>query len=226
LPTGFEDNLDEFRSRLGQLRRELSPPAAPGAFVANTDGACIGNPGPGGWGTLVEGADQHRWELSGHLARTTNNRAEALAVLAALEWVPAGSQLRLHSDSELTVRQLEGKYKVKKNTDIWLEIQRVRAEKPLTLQIEWVRGHGGDPGNEHADWLSRLGAANGDAELAARLGRAAPAADKLPPELVGLAPRAGRETEFVQSVARQLRSGRSLSPKQRAWLDSIRARGR
>jgi ribonuclease HI len=220
-----EDNLDEFRSRLSQLRQELSPPTAPGAFVAYTDGACIGNPGPGGWGTLVEAADQRRWELSGHLARTTNNRAEALAVLAALEWVPAGSKLRVRSDSQLTVRVLEEKYKVKANIDIWLEIRRVRAEKSLTLQIEWVRAHVGDPGNERADWLSRLGAAEGDAEFAARLGRAAPVAPALPAQLVGLVPRAGRETEFVQSLARQLQAGRALSPKQQAWLDSIRARG-
>ena len=121
-----EDNLDEFRRRLAELRRTDDPPSEAGAFVANTDGACLGNPGVGGWGTLVETPERH-WDLWGQLARTTNNRAEALAVLGALEWVPGGSRLHVRSDSELTGKILQGAYRAKANADIWLEINRVRA---------------------------------------------------------------------------------------------------
>lgn len=194
--------------------------------MAHTDGACIGNPGFGGWGTLVEAGEEH-WELWGHLAQTTNNRAEALAVLAAFEWVPAGSELHLRADSELTLNILQGRYKVKANTDIWLEINRVRGAKNLTLKIEWVRGHAGDVGNERADYLSRVGAADGDVIRAENLGRNAPPAPgkKVPAELAGLVPQGDWEREFLSSVARQLRGGGRLSPKQLVIVERIRARG-
>src|SRR4029077_4236750 len=96
--------------------------------------------------------------LWGHLSSTSNNRAEALGVLAALEWIPAGSRLALYSDSELTVRVLQGRYKAKANPDIWALIRETIATKQLTLTAEWVRGHAGDPRNELADRLSKLGA--------------------------------------------------------------------
>jgi ribonuclease HI len=217
-----EDNLDEFRARLAELRLKEAPPSEVGIYVAHTDGACIGNPGVGGWGTLIETPERH-WDLWGHLVLTTNNRAEALAVLGALEWVPAGSQLSLWSDSQLTLNILQGKYKVKANTDLWLEINRVRGSKSLDLDVEWVRGHAGDVGNERADWLSRVGAADGDIERAERFGQPV-RPQKMPTELVGLVPQGEWETEFLQSVGRQLRLGRTLSAKQQAIVDRIRAR--
>jgi hypothetical protein len=93
-----EDNLVEFQARLAELRAKESPPTEPGHFIAHTDGACIGNPGVGGWGTLVESDDERHWDLWGHLAHTTNNRAEALPGSGALEWVPAKSGLLLRAD--------------------------------------------------------------------------------------------------------------------------------
>jgi ribonuclease HI len=220
-------DLAEFRARLEALRAEDRPPDVAGDHVAYTDGACFGNPdGPGGWGAAVfpPGAGVP-WKLWGHLSSTTNNRAEALGVLAALEWIPADSRLELHSDSELTIRILEGRYKAKANPEIWEVIRRTIAEKRLSVVPEWVRGHAGDPGNELADLLSKLGAANGDLELLARLdGTDTAPRPKDPPELVGLVPQGEWEQNFVSSVKDQLRRGRKLSEKQQAIVDRMRAR--
>jgi ribonuclease HI len=216
-------DLSEFSTRLAELRRTLPPPISNGDFVAYTDGACFGNPeGVGGWAAVV--LDESNWRLFGHLSSTSNNRAEALGVLAALEWVPTGSKLSLHSDSELTVRLLQGRYKIKSNTDIWDQIIKTRADKRLDLSYEWVRGHAGDPLNELADQLSKLGARDGsldDLDALSDLEVAAP-----PKELVGLEPRTDWEREFLTSVADQLRRGRALSEKQQAVIDRIRGRAR
>jgi ribonuclease HI len=218
-------DLDEFRARLAELRRTLEAPTGPGPFVAHTDGACVGNPdGPGGWAAAVEAGDE-TWDLWGHLSSTTNNRAEALGVLGALEWVPTGGELLIRSDSELTVRILEGRYKAKKNPDIWLEINRLRGSKDLSLKIEWVRGHVGDPGNEQADYLSRLGVTDGDALAAGRIGQSRPAGKPLPAELVGLVPQSDWEKNFLKSITQVLRANRPLSPKQQAIVDRMRTRG-
>jgi ribonuclease HI len=176
-------DLAEFHARLAELRAQLGPPTQPGAYQANTDGACLGNPdGPGGWAAVVEqvgplgplGSSGATWELWGHLSSTSNNRAEALGVLAAIEWVPPGSALRIRSDSELTTRILQGAYRARANLDVWTEIRRAIAERGLQVQTEWVRGHAGDLGNERADALSVLGAVQGDAERWERQRASAP----------------------------------------------------
>jgi ribonuclease HI len=222
---GAQD-IAEFSAQMEELRISLDPPTNPGVYVAYTDGACFGNPsGPGGWAAAVfEYAADPVWHLFGHLSSTSNNRAEALGVLGALEWVPATSKLTIHSDSELTIRLLQGRYKIKSNTDIWELIVRTRTEKQLDLTYEWVRGHAGDPLNELADRLSKLGARNLGIEYLGSDGVAEPPAE--PPELVGLVPRGDWEREFLTSLAKQLRRGRQLSPKQKVVVDRIRARGR
>jgi ribonuclease HI len=232
---GVED-LAQFRARLSQLRRELSPPTSTSAYEAYTDGACLANPnGPGGWAAVValSGGVADTWELWGHLSSTSNNRAEILGVLAALEWAPAQSTIVVRSDSQYTVNVLAGTYKAKANVDLWTELRRVVAEKSLTVRPEWVRGHAGDPGNERADRLAVLGAVNGDIEQAEQLRAKAGSetnqqragrASTIPPELAGLEPRGPWELSFVDSVAKQLRAGRSLSEKQRAVIDRIRRR--
>jgi len=215
-------DLEEFAIRVADLRLGLRPPSSAGDFVAYTDGACFGNPqGNGGWAAAVFG-DGEAWRLFGHLSSTSNNRAEALGVLAALEWVPAGSALRLHSDSELTVRQLQGRYKIKANTDVWEMIQRTRAEKEIQLAPEWVRGHAGDPLNELADRLSKLGALNRTDDDLPQDAVMAPPPE--PSELLGAVPRTDWERDFLASLRDQLRRGRSLSDKQQVVLARMRAR--
>jgi len=218
-------DLEEFRARLAELRATLAPPTEPASYVAYTDGACFGNPeGPGGWAAAVFPPDEAPpWLLFGHLSSTSNNRAEALGALAALEWAPPTSEVEVHSDSELTVRILQGRYKVKANTDIWDVIRATRDGKRLQVTVEWVRGHAGDPRNELADQLSKLGALNGLIEDLGNL-PSTPAVERMPAELQGLEPRGDWEREFLSSVAQQLRRGRVLSPKQQAVIDRIRLR--
>jgi ribonuclease HI len=223
---GVED-LTEFAARLGELRTTYQPPTEPAEFLAYTDGACFGNPqGPGGWAAAVLAPPSSLyWHLFGHLSSTSNNRAEALGVLGALEWVPPGSKLQLRTDSQLTLRLFEGKYKVKSNTDIWDEIRRVRADKRLAVEGEWVRGHAGDPLNELADRLSKVGARDGTLGDLAWIGADTPMPKRKEDELAGLVPNSNWEREFLRSVRDQLHRGRSLSPKQQAVVDRIRARG-
>jgi ribonuclease HI len=219
---GLKD-LDEFQARLIQLRAEFAPPTVAADYLAYTDGACFGNPsGPGGWGAVVfPPAAASSWELWGHLSSTSNNRAEALGVLAALEWVPPGSRITIRSDSQLTVRILQGQYKVKANPDIWEVIRDIRSRNHLAVTPEGLRGHAGDPGNELADRLSKIGALNGRVqdldEPPARRVQAEP------PELLGLEPRSDWERDFVRSLAKQLRNGSKLSDKQQAVIERIRA---
>jgi ribonuclease HI len=213
-------DLGEFRARLDDLRLELDPPTQASAYLAYTDGACLGNPdGPGGWAAIVEPS----WELYGHLSSTSNNRAEALGMLAAIEWVPAGSSLVIRSDSELTVRIMQGAYKARANRDIWAEIGRAMAERQVQVTTEWVRGHAGDVGNERADRLSVWAAKHGNVAPPDGTPELRPTR-QVPPELVGLKPRNDTERSFLDSVAKQLRAGRTLSDKQRAWLGDIRGR--
>jgi len=217
-------DLEEFRARLESLRLELEPPSAQGAFTAHTDGACLGNPaGPGGWAAVVDVVgSEASWDLWGHLSSTSNNRAEALGVLAALEWVPRGSSLLVRSDSELSVKIINRQYKVKANLDIWTVVFKTLTDKSLSVRTEWVRGHAGDPGNERADKLTLAGALQRDPSLLGDLPRRVAPAQ--PPELVGLEPKTAWEQEFVRSLADQLRRGRTLSPKQQAIVDRIRER--
>lgn len=219
-------DLEEFRSRLAELGVSLSPPTEPAHYFAYTDGACLGNPrGPGGWAALVYGEPGTRtWQLFGHLSSTSNNRAEALGVLGALEWVPAGSALEIHADSELTLRVLAGVYKARANTDIWEVIRTSIADKRLTVTGEWVRGHAGHELNEWADRLSKVGALNGQVEdLDVPPVPPVPAVPAVPAELADLQPRSDWEREFVTSVTDQLRRGRQLSAKQQAVIERMRA---
>lgn len=223
-----QEDLAQFRDRLKILRETLGPPTQPGAYEAHTDGSCLSNPaGPGGWAAVVEhlgAAAAEPWELWGHLTSTSNNRAEALGLLAALEWVPTGSALLVWSDSELTVRVFSGAYKAKANLDVWAEIRRAVDEKKLTARTEWLRGHVGHAGNERADALSVLGSVNGDVERWERLRGARDVAESrpVPDALAGLQPRGDWEKKFVASVAQQIRAGRALSDKQQVILARIR----
>ncbi len=132
-----------------------------------TDGACSGNPGPGGWGVLLKW-NGHEKELCGGEAETTNNRMEMMAVIEALKALKKPSEVKLYTDSKYVMdgitKWLEG-WKAKgwktaakkpvKNQDLWQEIDAQVCRH--SVQFIWVKGHAGDPGNERADELARSG---------------------------------------------------------------------
>jgi ribonuclease HI len=132
--------------------------------VIYTDGACRGNPGPGGWGALLR-SGAHEKSLSGFDAATTNNRMELTAALMALRALKQTSNVVLWTDSEylrkgmtewLPSWQARGwKTAAKqpvKNADIWQAL--IDAAEPHRIDWRWVKGHAGDPGNEAVDKLA------------------------------------------------------------------------
>ncbi|MDB5752588.1 MAG: rnhA [Ramlibacter sp.] len=134
-----------------------------------TDGACKGNPGPGGWGVLMRsGATQK--ELYGGEPNTTNNRMEMMAVIQALEALKRPCAVTLYLDSQYVLKGitewLPG-WKAKgwktaakqpvKNVELWQRLDALVANGGHTIDWRWVRGHNGDAGNERADALANLG---------------------------------------------------------------------
>lgn len=136
-------------------------------ILIHTDGACSGNPGPGGWGAILEWKG-HRKELSGAEPETTNNRMELLAAIRALQAIRGkGKPVRLVTDS-IYVRDGVTKWihgwkrngwktaakKPVKNDDLWKELDEAAKRHDVTW--EWVKGHSGHPENDRADELARL----------------------------------------------------------------------
>ncbi|NIP19081.1 MAG: ribonuclease HI [Xanthomonadales bacterium] len=131
-----------------------------------TDGACSGNPGPGGWGAiLIYG--RHRKELSGGERETTNNRMELMAVIRGIEALNKACRVNIHTDSTYVMKGMTewiGNWKRKgwktaakkpvKNEDLWRRLDRVLTEHHV--EWRWVKGHSGVPDNERADELARL----------------------------------------------------------------------
>ena len=122
------------------------------AITIYTDGSCLGNPGPGGWGTLVFGESEEPQRLSGHEAQTTNNRMELMAAIQGLEAVPAGSKVVLHSDSSYLVNTMTKNWKRRVNHDLWERLDTLSGSH--NVEWRWVRGHNGDRWNEAADRLA------------------------------------------------------------------------
>lgn len=135
--------------------------------VIYTDGACRGNPGPGGWGALLRCGDARK-ELWGGEPLTTNNRMELLAAIEALKALKSRSQVALYTDSEYLRRGITewmtnwkkrgwrtADKKPVKNIDLWQQLDAVVGEHEIAWH--WVKGHSGDPGNEAADQLANRG---------------------------------------------------------------------
>lgn len=132
-----------------------------------TDGACSGNPGPGGWGAILRYGDVEK-ELCGGDPDTTNNRMELTAAIEALEALKRPVAVRLYTDSEYLkngiTKWIHG-WKAKgwktadnkpvKNVDLWRRLDAARAAH--RIDFHWVRGHAGHPENERADGLARRG---------------------------------------------------------------------
>jgi ribonuclease HI len=133
-----------------------------------TDGACSGNPGPGGWGVILR-AGAHEREIYGGEPQTTNNRMEMMAAISALEALKRPCRVQLYTDSTY-VRDGITKWitnwkkngwrtagrKPVKNADLWRRLEEALA--PHEVHWHWVRGHAGHPENERADELARRGA--------------------------------------------------------------------
>jgi ribonuclease HI len=134
-----------------------------------TDGACKGNPGPGGWGALLRFGTREK-ELFGGAALTTNNRMELTAVIRALEALKRHCKVRLHTDSQYVQKGISewitgwkkrgwktADKKPVKNVDLWQELDRLASQHDI--EWLWVRGHAGHEGNERADQLANQGCA-------------------------------------------------------------------
>jgi ribonuclease HI len=132
-----------------------------------TDGACSGNPGPGGWGAVLRW-NQHERELSGGEADTTNNRMELMAAIQALESLKRPCRVRLSTDSNYLKEGITrwihdwkrrgwktADKKPVKNLDLWQRLER--ATERHEIEWAWVRAHAGHPENERADALARAG---------------------------------------------------------------------
>ena len=132
-----------------------------------TDGACKGNPGPGGWGVLLRW-NGHEKELFGGEPQTTNNRMELTAVIEALQAVKGRRQIRLHTDSQYVANGISSwihnwkrrgwttaDKKPVKNVDLWRRLDELAGAHDI--EWVWVRGHSGHDGNERADRLASRG---------------------------------------------------------------------
>jgi len=133
--------------------------------VIYTDGACSGNPGPGGWGAILTYGDKCR-EISGGEPETTNNRMELTAAISALEALNRPSRVELHTDSAYLkdgiTKWIHGwkrngwktaDKKPVKNAELWQRLDAARQRH--TIDWRWVKGHAGHPENERADELAR-----------------------------------------------------------------------
>ena len=136
-----------------------------------TDGACRGNPGPGGWGVYIQLNDEEK-DLYGGNPETTNNQMEMKAALEALKYLKDKNDvIELYTDSNYLrqgITEWIHKWKLNNwrtaakkpvaNRDLWIEISDLNEK--MNVHWNWVKGHAGDPGNERADQLANLGADN------------------------------------------------------------------
>ena len=137
--------------------------------IAHTDGACSGNPGPGGWGVILD-YNGTRKELSGGEAETTNNRMELMAAIVALETLKRPCRVEMHVDSAYVkdgiTKWIHGwmrngwktaDKKPVKNAELWQRLEAARTRHEVSWH--WVKGHAGHDANERADELARQGMA-------------------------------------------------------------------
>ncbi len=141
-------------------------------LYAYTDGACSGNPGPGGWGVLLQAHNGDKVvkerELNGGIADTTNNQMELMAAISALETLAKPSAITIVTDSSYVIDGItkwihgwkkngwrNASKKPVKNTELWQRLDEAAKRHQITW--EWIKGHAGHPENERADELARMG---------------------------------------------------------------------
>lgn len=146
---------------------ESSNPNSSSEVIIHADGACKGNPGPGGWGAWIQ-YEQHEKELFGGEPLTTNNRMELTAVIRALEALKRPCKIKVYTDSVYVQKGISewitgwkarnwrtSDKKPVKNDDLWRELDRLVQQHQI--QWIWVKGHAGHAGNERADMLANKG---------------------------------------------------------------------
>ena len=132
-----------------------------------TDGACSGNPGPGGWGATIR-MNEETFDINGGEKNTTNNRMELTAAIKALEYIDKSYEITLFTDSSYVKDGITkwihnwkknnwktASKKPVKNCDLWEELDTLHNDR--NVEWKWVKGHDGAPGNERADELARMG---------------------------------------------------------------------
>ena len=135
--------------------------------IIYTDGACRGNPGPGGWGVLIKYGESGKQLYGGDIS-TTNNKMELTAAIMALKEIKEPCEVILYTDSKYVLQGIEewihnwkkrgwrgANKKPVKNIELWKELDELRDEH--NIKWNWVKGHSGDPGNEAADMLANRG---------------------------------------------------------------------
>ena len=135
--------------------------------IVYTDGACSGNPGPGGWGATIKIGDE-TFEIFGGEDNTTNNRMELIAAIKALEYLNENHKITLYTDSNYVKdgitkwifnwKKNNWKTSAKKpvkNSDLWIQLDEIQNKREV--KWNWVKGHAGNLGNERADELARMG---------------------------------------------------------------------
>jgi len=139
-------------------------------IIIYTDGACKGNPGPGGWGAILRSMGHAEKELFGGELLTTNNRMEMTAVIEALSALKRPCDVAIYIDSKYVLQGMTEwlpSWKAKgwktaakqpvKNVDLWQKLDTLVNASGHTIEWLWVKGHAGDPGNERADALANMG---------------------------------------------------------------------
>ena len=163
--------LKDLSTYLDQVKEQLKPIKSPKSnnpkqvIYIWSDGACSGNPGPGGWGTIVQVGD-HVEELSGYSAKTTNNIMEMTGAIMGLKITPVGANIILTSDSQYVVKGMNEWIKgwkkrnwkkadgnPVKNQEFWIALDTLANER--NVKWEWVKGHAEHPQNERCDELAR-----------------------------------------------------------------------
>ena len=135
--------------------------------IVYTDGACSGNPGPGGWGATIKIGDE-TFEIFGGEDKTTNNRMELIAAIKALEYLNENHKITLYTDSNYVKdgitkwifnwKKNNWKTSTKKpvkNSDLWIQLDEIQNKREV--KWNWIKGHAGNLGNERADELARMG---------------------------------------------------------------------
>ena len=140
-------------------------------YIIYTDGACSGNPGPGGWGAVILDQKKKQDNISGKEKITTNNRMELMAAIKALEYIDQNDEIILFTDSNYVKDGITkwihnwkknnwktAAKKPVKNSDLWERLDTLHSKRNVVWR--WVKGHSGHPGNERADELARMGMPN------------------------------------------------------------------